>query len=312
VTQYATRRHLPLGLPGHIITPSESPGREPESLCMPYVLQELTFTLAGAPDPLVADGDFTISIPAPWGAVVVKAEGKTGDTLAVIAAKLQASWVAVAGNLYTASTPALVTTVQAKSFDLNIAPGAFTIAAPAGYTITPAQTVAAAAPNIRMGVFCKYGSLTPVGAVIGTPYQGRTAALLTVDTPIEQIRGVVAREVNSTELSPVFLDGINPDQYPPAHYFPVLNRGEIFTVVDPASPAGAFVVGASTPIYVVRASGAYSIVGAVASAADGLNTLRIDNAPTGNILARVTVGEFTYSLGSYTVRLVGLKVNVTN
>ena len=81
-------------------------------------------------------------------------------------------------------------------------------------------------------------------------------------------------------------------------------------VVDPAS-------GTMTPageVHVVIAAGAYSVIGAVANAADGGNTIRIDNAPTGVILGRVPVDGFeeTLAIGNYSVRQVKLKVNRGN
>ena len=89
-----------------------------------------------------------------------------------------------------------------------------------------------------------------------------------------------------------------------------VRRGEVVAVVDPASatmtPGGQ--------VHVVIAAGAYSVIGSVASAADGGNTIRIDNAPTGVILGRVPVDgyEETLSIGAYSVRQVKLKVNRGN
>jgi len=308
VTQYLTTRHIAPGLPGQILTPAESPGREPESLVMPFVLQELTFTVAGAPDPLAADGVFSIAFPAPWGGTITVAYAATaGQTLAQVTAGLRDAWNnGQAGFLYAASAAGLVLTTLAKAYDTQIPVGSFTTQAPVGYTITPAQSVAAAAPTIRMGVFCRYGALIPMGAVIGTPRQGRTAAELVVGTTLDQVRGVVAREVNSVELSPTFQDATTPDQYPPGHYFPVLNRGEICTVVDPGS--GAMAIGSQVHI-VKNPGGLYQVRGAVADAADGGNTLRADDTPTGHPLARVTVEEWTLRIGAFSVRLCGLKVN---
>jgi len=89
-----------------------------------------------------------------------------------------------------------------------------------------------------------------------------------------------------------------------------VQRGEVCVVVDPASPTMTDAL--DQQVHVVIAAGAYSLIGAVAGVADGGNTIRIDNAPTGNLLGRVEGTEETLRLGTVSSRCVMLKVNRTN
>ena len=161
-----------------------------------------------------------------------------------------------------------------------------------------------------MGLFYVYSDLATPYAITGTPRGANIAALPDSGTVIADLRGVVARAVSQTELSATFNDALTNDAYPAGSLAPGLNRGEVVAVVDPAS-------GTMTPggeVHVVIAAGAYSVIGAVANVADGGNTIRIDNAPTGVILGRVPVDGFeeTLVMGGYSVRQVKLKVNRGN
>ncbi len=99
-----------------------------------------------------------------------------------------------------------------------------------------AETVAPAAPNMRMGVFYVYGAPAyPVGGVINTPRGCRLAAAPTVATAAADLRGVVGRVVNQTTLASDFNDGSTFDQYKAGQIAFGLLRGEVDVVVDPAS-----------------------------------------------------------------------------
>jgi hypothetical protein len=311
MTQVSTRRFLFRTAPGHIYTPAQE--RETESMCSPFVIQQHTITLAGA-DPFAAEATLTMTFLVPStgqnGSFAVTIPAAT--TLAQAAALLAAAWNAdpIASQLYTASSALAVVTLVARSANINIPAASITGVFSDAHTATVAQTVAPSAPSIQMGLFYVYASVVVPLAISGTPRGATPAALPTGATTIADLRGVVGRVVNQTTLSPTFNSTTSDDAYPAGQVWPGLLRGEICTRVDPAS-------GAITPggeVHVVIAAGAYSIVGAVAAAADGANTIRVDNAPTGNILARAIAAEETLQVfGTSTVgRYVNLKINRTN
>ena len=64
-------------------------------------------------------------------------------------------------------------------------------------------------------------------------------------------------------------------------------------------------------VNVVIAAGTYSVIGSVTYAADGGNTLRLDN--TTPVRARVVANEETFQMGTgYSSRCVLIEVNQTN
>jgi hypothetical protein len=63
-------------------------------------------------------------------------------------------------------------------------------------------------------------------------------------------------------------------------------------------------------VYVVLGAGTYSVIGAVADAADGGNTLILNT--TTPVRARIVADEETFSIGNYSGRCVLLEVNQTN
>lgn len=308
MTQTATNRSLYRMLPGLMVTPSGA-GTEPESICAPYNVQQFTFTFGGA-DPLAA-GAYTVTWVTPLNGTIVTSITSDG----VIGLNAGATLLAAAINqtigvdsLFYATASGAVVTAYAKSPNTDLATPV--TAVPGADTLTAAESVAPSAPSLRMGLFYVYANPGTPYAITGTPRGANVVALPGATSAIADLRGVVARAVSQTELSATFNDSLTNDAYPAGSLAPGLNRGEVVAVVDPASatmtPGGQ--------VHVVIAAGAYSVIGSVASAADGGNTIRIDNAPTGVILGRVPVDGFeeTLSIGAYSVRQVKLKVNRGN
>lgn len=308
MTQTVTNHSLYRMLPGLMVTPSGA-GTEPESICAPYNVQQFTFTFGGA-DPLAA-GAYTVTWVTPLNGTIVTSITSDG----VIGLNTGATLLAAAINqtigvdsLFYATASGAVVTAYAKSPNTDLATPV--TAVPGADTLTAAESVVPSAPSLRMGLFYVYTNPGTPYAITGTPRGANVVALPGATSTIADLRGVVARAVSQTELSATFNDSITNDAYPAGSLAPGLNRGEVVAVVDPASatmtPGGQ--------VHVVIAAGAYSVIGSVASAADGGNTIRIDNAPTGVILGRVPVDgyEETLSIGAYSVRQVKLKVNRGN
>jgi hypothetical protein len=308
MVQTTTTRYHNRLLPGHVSTP-EGAGRETESIAFPYSLQTMTFTLGGAGSPM-SIGDYVIPFVTPANGtitVTVTSDGtKTFAAGIVEFAALVNATPGLSNIIYATSNGATVMTTVAKSPEVDLAAPVPVV--PGADTITVAETVAPAAPNMRMGIFYVYGAPSyPVGGVTNTPRGCRLAALPTVATAAADLRGVIGRVVNQTTLSSDFTDNTTPDQYKAGQIAFGLLRGEVDVIVDPAS--GTFSA-LTEAVYVVIASGAYSVIGSVADAADGGNTVLLSN--TTPVRARVTEIEETNSFGGGTVRCVRLKINQTN
>lgn len=310
MTQTSTFRYQFRTLPGHMYSPAQE--RETESMCSPFVLQQMTLTFGGGGSPLAA-GDYVVTFVTPAsGSIVVTVNSDGTKTYAEGTTEL-AGLIAANPNLsplFTVSNNGATTvTLVARSALLSMAVP--TTSVPGADTLTAAQTVAASAPSLQMGLFYVYSPVVQPLAITGTPRGVQPAALPTGSTTIADLRGIIAREVNSTTLPAFGLTSTTPDAYPAGRVWPGLLRGFVAARVDPASPT--MTDSLTQQVHVVIAAGAYSIVGAVAGAADGGNTIRIDNAPTGNILARAWQREenlqpFGYSSG----RFIPLKLNRTN
>jgi hypothetical protein len=311
MTQTSTYRFQWRTSPGGILSPMGE--RETESMCSPFTLQQLTLTVTGA-SPFVADADVTIVFPLQDGSGLNGSVGPvtiaSGQTTTQAATTIAAAWNATpqAAQLYSASANGAVITLIATSSNFSMLAASIVGTFTDAHTLPAAQTVAAAAPSIAFGLVYVYGSVVQPLAISGTPRDATPAALPSGSTAIADLRGVVGREVNSTMLSLPNSQAV-ADAYPAGYIWPGLLRGQVCARVDPAS--GTMTVGSQ--IHVVIAAGTYSVIGAVADAADGGNTIRIDNAPTGNVLARVISREenlapFTTSSG----RFVPLKWNRTN
>lgn len=305
MTQFATTRSLYRTLPGHIYSPIGE--RETESLCAPFVVQVFTFTVSAAPDPVTA-GTYSITVQTPAnGAVTIEYVADGTETPTEVAAELAAAGAANAavGNLYTWTSAGAVVTARAKSANLSLALPV--TAAPAPSTLTAAQPTPASAPSLRMGLWYVYGAITVPLAITGTPRGARPAALPAGAT-IAQLQGVLGRPTNQTTLAADYVDALAADQYRAGQVMVGLRRGEIAVQVDPAS--GTF-DSYDDQVHVVVAAGLYSVIGAVADAADGGNTVRVDNAPAGNVLAKVSQFEETLQIGGFSTRLVPLRINRT-
>jgi hypothetical protein len=307
MTQFTTERYHQYSLPGATVTLGKT-----ESIFSRKVAQQLTITIGGAPDPLIAEELFEIDFVM-WGMPIhVEYEGQIGDTLAVVAAGLAAAWNAngQAASLYSATSALAVITLVAKSSNISLPISLFVgTTTPATHTITFAQSVAAGGTALRMGIFYVFDTTAPIGPAISST--GRRAWAVRAPVladEITDIRGIVAREVNSTTLDPSFDETLFFDQYPagtPPGYGQLTE--EVVAVVDPNS-AGIMDVGSE--VHVVRNAGAFTTPGAVASAADGANTLRLDNVnPQRAVVKRreetLTMGS---GVGAQSVRLVTLEV----
>ena len=306
MTQTSTVRSMYRLLPGHVAT-ANGQGMETEAIVSPYTLQQMTFVFGGV-DPLAA-GDYVVPFVTPANgtiSVTVNSDGtKTfADAADELAASINANDNLVALLLATSNGVDTVTTI-ARSADTSLALPVTTV--PGADTLTATITVAAAAPSLRMGLFYVYGTPTFTGAMTNTPRGCRLAALPGATAAVADLRGVVARPQNQTTLSATFIDSTTFDAYPAGSPGFGCLRGEVDVVVDPAS--GTINTYADA-IYVVIAAGAYSVIGSVADAADGGNTLRLDN--TTPVRARVSAFEETFSIGNYSGRCVRLKVNQTN
>lgn len=310
--QVSTFRSLFRCLPGHMYSPPQE--RETESMCSPHVAQQLEIVLVGA-DPFVAEATLTITFPGPDGTdiVVGPITIPNASTLAEATDIVAAAWPSFAGGfLYTAVSDGVDTiTLVAKSPQTAIPAASFVEVFSDAHTATTSQTVAPSSPSLEMGLFYTY--IVPANplAIIGTPRGCRVAALPTGATVIADLAGVIAREANSTTLSDTFIDWNTYDAYPAGRVWPGLKRGEVAVRVDPASPTMTDAL--TQQVHVVIATGAYTVLGSVAGAADGGNTIRIDNAPTGNILARTQAREETFAaFRGFSGRFIPLRVNRTN
>jgi len=307
MVQTTTNRAHARMLPGFIYTPTGA-GNEPESIQIPCTPQQLTFTLAGA-DPITAgDYDYNFVGPGLTGAFTVTVtQAAVTPTAAsvIVAAALNAD--AQAGQFYKWTSALGVVTGVAKSANVSFALPTTSTNAPT--TNTAAISVVAAQNALRMGVFYVLGSSTYTsGAITNTPRGAWPVTLPTVATTIPQLRGVVARPENQTQLSPTFSDYNSFDAYPaPSVGFGCL-RGQVCAVVDPASAT----MSVGSDVFVVIAAGTYSVIGSVAAATDGGNTLQLNNT-AGVVRARVVADEETFTMGTgYSSRCVLIEVNQTN
>ena len=309
--QVNTTRFLFRTAPGMVYSSHGGDPHETESMCSPFTLQQFTLTFGGAGSPLAA-GDYVVSFVTPAsGTLEVTITSDGTKTFAEGTVELDAAIEATPGlgDLFTVTNDgAAVVTLIARSANLDMAVP--TTSVPGADTLTAAESVAPGAPSLEMGLFYVYSTVVQPLAITGTPRGATPAALPSGSTAIADLRGVIARVVNQTTLSPSF-DGLaSPDVYPAGQIWPGLLRGVVCARVDPAS--ASITVGGQ--VHVVIAAGTYSVIGSVAAVADGGNTIRIDNAPTGNILGRAVAAEETLQIfGNRTTgRYVPLKVNRTN
>lgn len=308
MTQVNTKRFLFTTAPGYIYSPAQE--RETETMFSPYTLQQFTLVFGGV-SPLAA-GDYVVSFVTPAsGTIEITVTSDGTKTFAAASDELADAIEADAtlSMLFTASSNGATTvTLIAKSAQLDMATP--TTSVPGADTLTATETVAPAAPSLGMGLFYVYGSDAQPLAISGTPRGANPAALPSGSTVIADLRGVIGRVVNQTTLSADFNSLGTTDAYPAGQPWPGLLRGEVAVRIDPAS--GSITKGGQ--VHVVIAAGTYSVIGSIAAAADGGNTIRIDNAPTGNILGRALYAEETLQIfgTSTTGRFARLKVNRTN
>lgn len=306
MTQTTTVRSMYRLLPGHVAT-ANGQGMETESIVSPYSLQTMTFVFGGA-SPLAA-GDYVVPFVTPNnGTISITVNSDGTKTFAAATVELAASINAnddLVSLLKATSNGTTTVTTVAKSANTSLALPVTVV--PGADTLTATITVAAAAPSLRMGLFYTYVAPTFTGALTNTPRGARTVALPTGSTAVGDLRGIVARPQNQTTLSATFNDATTNDAYPAGSPGFGCLRGEVDVVVDPASGT---IDAYTDAVYVVIAAGTYSVIGSVADAADGGNTIRLDN--TTPVRARVVAVEETFLIGNYSGRCVRLKVNQTN
>ena len=307
MVQTITTRNHDRSAPGFMVTPAQE--RETSTMCLPTVAQELTLTLGGA-DPSVA-GNYNITIPLPSGGDYTF----TWTTVGGIALALEGPNLAAAintdvvlGKLYSASAVGAVVTIVATSPQISIPAADFAIVVPGGTTIVAAQTVAAGGASLRMGVLCRRDATAASGPAINGTYREAIdgpAERLVAGTTLANIRGMVAREANSTELSATFIE-TNPDQYTAPDIFPVLLRGVGCFVIDPASAA---ITTATAALYaVIEGGGGGTIPGAITTDATG----NVQVWGGGADFLRPVAGEETPAFGQPQQRLLRAKINQTN
>ena len=283
MVQTITTRYHDRSSPGFMVTPAQE--RETSTMCLPTVAQELTLTLGGA-DPSVA-GNYNITIPLPSG----------GD--------YTFTWTTVGGIALALEGPNL-----AAAINTDVVLGKLYSASAVGavVTIVAAQTVAAGGASLRMGVLCRRDATAASGPAINGTYREAIdgpAERLVAGTTLANIRGMVAREANSTELSATFIE-TNPDQYTAPDIFPVLLRGVGCFVIDPASAA---ITTATAALYaVIEGGGGGTIPGAITTDATG----NVQVWGGGADFLRPVAGEETPAFGQPQQRLLRAKINQTN
>jgi len=175
-------------------------------------------------------------------------------------------------------------------------------------TLTPTQTQASGGASLRMGVLYRRASTDAQGpAIFGTAREplGGPASRLVTGTTLADIRGMVAREANSTELSSTFVE-TNPDQYTAPDVFPGLLRGVGCFVIDPAS--AAITVSTAALYAVIEGGGGGTIPGALTTDATG----NVQVWGGGADFIRPVDSMITPSFGAPAQRLLRAKINRTN
>ena len=308
MVQTQTTRFHDRNAPGLMVTAAQE--RETESAALPLLPQIISLTWGGT-DP--ADvGDYVLTFPLPSGASYVLTYTSAGDPLATEALNL-ASVIAtdpVIGKLYSVGVGGLIVSLQATSYATQINVAAIGIVLPGGATTTlvAAETQASGGASLRMGVLYRRAATEAQGpALFGTTRQplGGPASRLVTGTTLAQIRGMVAREANSTELSSTFIE-TNPDQYTAPDVFPGLLRGIGCFVVDPDS--AAITVTTAALYAVIEGGGGGTIPGALTTDATG----NVQVWGGGADLVRPVDAEKTPVFGTPRQRLLRAKINRTN
>lgn len=303
MVQIATTRYADQTAPGFMF--SQAQERETESAFLPYNCQTLTAVFGGTA-PTVA-GDYVTTIPLPSGLSYVFTYTTAGGVALAVEGAAWAAAVAadpVLSALFVVVPGGATTTLIATSSQTAINVASIVQVKPGGTTVTWAQTVASGAGSIRMGVLYRASTATLYPqAVTDTPRAEVVAAPLATGVTVDDIRGMVAREANATQMDPGFINSV-PDAYLSGHPFPGLLRGIGAVVVDPASGT---ITPSTANLYAVLAVGTHSIVGAVTDTADGANTVQINSGA--NPFARVVAAESTPVFQSPSTRLVRIKFN---
>lgn len=308
MVQTITTRHHDRNAPGFMVTAAQE--RETESAALPLLPQIISLTWGGT-DPADA-GDYVLTFPLPSGASYVLTYTSAGDPLATEALNLAGVIAAdpVIGKLYSVGVGGLIVSLQATSYATQINVAAIGIVLPGGATTTlvAAETQASGGASLRMGVLYRRDPNGAQGpALYNTTREplGGPASRLITGTTLADIRGMVAREANSTELESNFLS-TNPDQYIAPDDFPGLLRGVGCFVIDPES---GVINTATTALYtVIEGGGGGTIPGALTDDATG----NVQVFGGGADFVRPVDAEETPVFGSPQQRLVRAKINRTN
>ncbi len=307
MVQTITTRYHDRNAPGFMVTAAQE--RETESAALPLLPQIISLTWGGT-DPADA-GDYVFTFPLPSGASYVFTYTAAGGVALALEGPLLATAIAadaVIGKLYAASAVGAVVSIQATSYATQINVAAIGIVVPGTTTIVAAETQASGGAALRMGVLYRRDPNGAQGpALYNTTREplGGPASRLITGTTLADIRGMVAREANSTELSATFIE-TNPDQYIAPDVFPGLLRGVGCFVIDPAS---GVINTATTALYaVIEGGGGGTIPGALTDDATG----NVQVFGGGADFVRPVDAEETPVFGSPQQRLVRAKINRTN
>ena len=306
MVQTQTTRFHDRNAPGFMVSAAQE--RETETAALPRVPQILLLTWGGD-DPSVA-GDYVIAVPLPSGVDYAFTYTTTGQALnpegPALAAAIAAD--AVLSHLYVATGATTVTTLTARSYDVQINVADISVVVPGATTLTPTQSQASGGASLRMGVLYRRAATEAQGpALFGTTRQplGGPASRLVTGTTLAQIRGMVARELNSVEQDGNFATNI-PDQYTAPDEFPCLLRGIGCFVVDPAS--AAITVTTAALYAVIEGGGGGTIPGALTTDATG----NVQVWGGGADLVRPVDAESLPAFGTPQQRLLRAKINRTN
>lgn len=298
MTQFSTDFYHRYGLPGHMFVHP----RETEPMLVPEVAQVTTINVPPAPDPLPI-GTYTFTFALLGFNVVVELVFVVAPAAAAFRTALADALNADPGasNLFVATVVGddVVLTYRDSTRSFTVP----TIVQPGGSLITVSITTVQGGTALAMGLLYAYADPQPTGpgGITPTPRGAFLARPLELADTVDEIRGIVGRQVNATELDPFFQDATTIDQYLPGMLFPGVNRHEVIAVCETPMAVG-------DDVFAVRNVGAFTQVGAITNVADGANTVQISGV-AGNFRARVIRASNDVGLNGLIQTLCVIKMN---